>query len=224
MASAAAWESSFSPPVQALLRSRRLQPHTSPLVLPIYALIQPLFEPAHGSCAVAYPSGVEPSSTAVASRRPNTSAAGCSGGFWARRPGTTPPLAGSHRLRGDHRRVLDHGGSPAQIELTGGPDLVETSDRTIMRSGLDDRRVPGDLLDDLCHGSDEAIERGFRFGLGRLDHQRLGHDQWKVDGRRVKPEVDEALGDIFRRYPVRLGLFCGEDELVHRGPAEGVVE
>jgi len=29
------------------LRTRRLQPHTSPLMLPVYALIQPLFEPAH---------------------------------------------------------------------------------------------------------------------------------------------------------------------------------
>jgi len=29
------------------LRTRLLQPHTSPLMLPVYALIQPLFEPAH---------------------------------------------------------------------------------------------------------------------------------------------------------------------------------
>ena len=29
------------------LQTRRLQPHTSPLMLPVYALIQPLFEPAH---------------------------------------------------------------------------------------------------------------------------------------------------------------------------------
>src|SRR5207248_22776 len=29
------------------LRTRRLQPHTSPLMLPIYALVQPLFEPVH---------------------------------------------------------------------------------------------------------------------------------------------------------------------------------
>src|SRR5437588_12790521 len=102
---------------------------------------------------------------------------------------------GSQRLRGDHRRVLGHRGSPAQIQLAGGPDLVEASDRTIMRSRLYDLRIVRDLLDDLCHGSDEAIERGFRFSLGWLDHQRLGHDQWEVDGRRVNPEVDEALGD-----------------------------
>jgi hypothetical protein len=29
------------------LRTRRLHPRTSPLMLPVYALIQPLFEPAH---------------------------------------------------------------------------------------------------------------------------------------------------------------------------------
>jgi hypothetical protein len=29
------------------LRTHRLRPHTSPLMLPVYALIQPLFEPAH---------------------------------------------------------------------------------------------------------------------------------------------------------------------------------
>src|SRR5437588_1683890 len=130
--------------------------------------------------------------------------------------------SGSHRLRGDHRRVLDHGGSPAKIQLAGGPDLVEASNRTIMWSGLDDLRIPGDLLDDLCHGSNEAIERGFRFGLGRLDHQRLGHDQWEVDGRRVNPEVDEALGEILRRYAMRLAFLCREDALMHPRPAEHV--
>jgi hypothetical protein len=31
-----------------LLREHRLRPHTSPLMLPIYALMQPLFEPLHG--------------------------------------------------------------------------------------------------------------------------------------------------------------------------------
>jgi hypothetical protein len=31
----------------SLLRTGRLQPRTSPLMLPIYALIQPLFEPVH---------------------------------------------------------------------------------------------------------------------------------------------------------------------------------
>src|SRR2546423_4901029 len=29
------------------LRTHRLRPHTSPMMLPVYALIQPLFEPAH---------------------------------------------------------------------------------------------------------------------------------------------------------------------------------
>src|SRR5438477_11295508 len=29
------------------LKTRRLQPRTSPLMLPVYALIQPLFEPTH---------------------------------------------------------------------------------------------------------------------------------------------------------------------------------
>ena len=29
------------------VRTQRLRPHTSPLMLPIYALIQPLFEPVH---------------------------------------------------------------------------------------------------------------------------------------------------------------------------------
>jgi putative ABC transporter type IV len=32
----------------SLVRGHRLRPHTSPLMLPIYALMQPLFEPLHG--------------------------------------------------------------------------------------------------------------------------------------------------------------------------------
>ena len=31
----------------SLARTHRLRPHTSPLMLPVYALVQPLFEPVH---------------------------------------------------------------------------------------------------------------------------------------------------------------------------------
>src|SRR6266853_2692823 len=141
-----------------------------------------------------------------------TPKAGC---FWAR-----PGQASRRR----DRCTLGHRRPPPQIQLTSSTDLVEAAHWTVMRGGLDELRIPGDLFDDLSHGGDEAIERGLRFRLGWLDHQRLGHDQGKVDGRRMKPEVDKTLGDILRRHALCLRLFCGEDELVHRWPAEGVVE
>ena len=49
-----------------------------------------------------------------------------------------------------------------------------------MRRLLEDRRILGGLACDLAHRLDERVERLLRLGLGRLDHQRLGHDEREV--------------------------------------------
>src|SRR2546421_11011267 len=83
------------------LRTHRLRPHTSPMMLPVYALIQPLFEPAHRIMrgrvplwgrALVYGSGFHAAEYLSGGAGAGT---GRSGGLRARRPGTTPPLAGN---------------------------------------------------------------------------------------------------------------------------------
>ena len=51
-----------------------------------------------------------------------------------------------------------------------------------------------DLVADRDHRVDEAVELGFDFALGRLDHQRAGDR--KAHRRRVEAVVDQALGDV----------------------------
>jgi hypothetical protein len=51
-----------------------------------------------------------------------------------------------------------------------------------------------DLVADLDHRVDEAVELVLRFALGRLDHQRAGDRE--AQRRRVEAEVDQALGDV----------------------------
>ena len=45
------------------------------------------------------------------------------------------------------------------------------------------------------HGIAEPVQLGFRFALGRLDHECARHGP--RNRRRVKPVIHEALGDIF---------------------------
>ena len=69
---------------------------------------------------------------------------------------------------------------------------------------------------DRQHRLAELVERLHRLGLGRLDHQRLGHDQREVDGRRVEVVVHQPLGDVQRRHAVlALQVARREHELVH---------
>ena len=54
------------------------------------------------------------------------------------------------------------------------------------------------------HHVDKLVERLLALGLGGLDHHRLRHDQWEVDRRRVKPTVDQRLGDVHRANALAL--------------------
>ena len=67
----------------------------------------------------------------------------------------------------------------------------------------------------------ELVERLARLGLGRLDQQRLVHQQREVDGRRVEVVVEQPLGEVERADPERLlHRPAGEHELVHAGAVE----
>ena len=70
------------------------------------------------------------------------------------------------------------------------------------------------LRDDLLKRRDEGIERRLALGLGRLDHQRLRHDQREIVGRRVEAVVEQALGDVERPHAGTLDD-AAADELVH---------
>ena len=62
--------------------------------------------------------------------------------------------------------------------------------------------------------------RGLR--LGGLDHQRLVDQEREVDRRRVKAEVEQALGHVQRLHAeLALRRRPGEDELVHAEAVEG---
>src|SRR6185503_19377574 len=52
------------------------------------------------------------------------------------------------------------------------------------------------LLGDAVHDLDEVVQRLERPGLGRLDHQRLLHDQREVDRGRVDAVVEDRLGNV----------------------------
>jgi hypothetical protein len=80
------------------------------------------------------------------------------------------------------------------------------------------------LARDRQHRVAEVVQPLLRLGLGRLDHQRLGHDQREVDRRRVDPVVHQALGDVESGDAVlALQRARREDELVHAQTVEGQV-
>src|SRR3954454_18021124 len=56
------------------------------------------------------------------------------------------------------------------------------------------------LRDDLDQRLSESVERLDRLGLRWLDEHHLGDGQGKVDRRRMKAVVDQALGDIENAY------------------------
>src|SRR6202022_5045510 len=114
------------------------------------------------------------------------------------------PRRGCRRSGGDDRSRFFNRRPPTQVELARGTDFVEPPHRGVMRRGLDDLGVRRNLRDDLLDGGDELIERGLGLGFRGLDHQRLRNDQRKVDRRRVEAEIDQPLGDVFRRYALRL--------------------
>src|SRR5262249_36220985 len=80
------------------------------------------------------------------------------------------------------------------------------------------------LSSDLVHHRREIVERRARLGLRRLDHDRLFDDQGKVDRRRMKPKVEEALGNVQRAYAGACLLAATrEHELVHTASVVGDV-
>src|SRR6266481_3123010 len=99
--------------------------------------------------------------------------------------GHGPPRLRSRRLWG-----------PPEPRLTRRECLVEPTHRRGHGSVADELRVRLRLAGDLDHRVAELVERLLRLRLRWLDHQRLLDDERKVDGGRVEPEVEQALGDV----------------------------
>src|SRR5262245_37008223 len=118
-----------------------------------------------------------PPSASSAARRSRTSAR-------RRRVSTGSAGSGADRLAG----------RAAEPRLLHGPRLVEAPDRRGPWGPGEARGILLRLGDDLEHRLHEGVESLERLGLGRLDHQRLLHDQRKVDRGWVDAEVHEALG------------------------------
>ena len=67
------------------------------------------------------------------------------------------------------------------------------------------------------HRVRELVERLFRLGLGRLDHERLRDDQREVDRRGMEAVIHQPLRDVERRDAVvALQRPGAQHELVHR--------
>ncbi len=81
-------------------------------------------------------------------------------------------------------------------------------------------RLAAGLFGDLPHSFHEGVQRALALRFGRLDHQRLPHDQREIVGRRMESEVHQALGDIERVHLWGIGKAPFYDELVHAAPVE----
>ena len=102
------------------------------------------------------------------------------------------------------------------------PHLVEPLDRPRVRRLVHELRLVGRLTRDREHRVAERVERLLRLRLGRLDHQRLGHDEREVHRRRMEAVVHQPLRHVERAHAVLLlQVARAEHELVH---AEPVVE
>ena len=100
-----------------------------------------------------------------------------------------------------------------------GLHLVQPAHRPAMRRALQLLGLLGGLTRNREHRVREGVQRLLRLGLGRLDHQRLGHDEREVDGRRMEVVVHQPLGDVGRRDAVlTLERPSREHELVHAEP------
>ena len=97
--------------------------------------------------------------------------------------------------------------------------LVEPLDGPRVRGFVDELRCICRLARDREHRVAEGVERLLRLRLGRLDHQRLGHDEREVHGRWMEPVVHQPLRDIERADAVLLlQVARAEHELVHAEP------
>src|SRR6266545_541915 len=104
---------------------------------------------------------------------------------------------------------------PAQVRSSRGGRLVQATDRRRPRRLLQLVRRRLGARGDVEHHLREAVERLERLGLGRLDHERLLHDQREVDRGRVDAVIQDRLGDVQRGHPMLpLLAAAAEDDLV----------
>src|ERR1700691_4397018 len=117
-----------------------------------------------------------------------------------------PPMSGSRRSR---ERL-------ANYRVLGRCDLVQAAHGRAVWGAAGDLGVLCRLLEYRGDRFCERVERLLGLGLRRLDHQRLVHQQREVHGRRVKAEVEQALGEV-ERLDLQIALHrpAGEDGLVH---------
>ena len=78
------------------------------------------------------------------------------------------------------------------------------------------------LLEDRADDVHEVVERLLGLGLGRLDHQRLVHEQREVDRRRVDLWSSSRLAMSSVLMPSFLWRRGRQDELVHADAVEGI--
>src|SRR5262245_20596909 len=64
-------------------------------------------------------------------------------------------------------------------------------------------------------GVGERIQGLAAFGLGRLDHERAGNYEREINCRRVKPVVEQALGNVESMDAVFLLRAIGKNTLVN---------
>src|SRR5581483_9030277 len=77
--------------------------------------------------------------------------------------------------------------------------------------------------DEIAKRGHEQVERGLRFGLGRLDQERTVDDQREIHGHRVEALVDHRLGEVERGDAGAFQEAVVEKRLVHAWPvAEGL--
>src|SRR5262245_33077838 len=107
---------------------------------------------------------------------------------------------------------------PREDELARRARLVESPHRSLRRRLAEPLRILLRLAVDLEERIREAVERGLRLGLGRLDHERLVDDEREIGRRRVHAEIEEPLRDVERANAARLLAIRREDELVHAEP------
>ena len=82
-----------------------------------------------------------------------------------------------------------------------GRRLVEATNRGRVRRVAGDLRVALGLGEDLLDRVRQRVEALLGLRLSGLEHQRLVDQQREVDGRRVKAEVEQPLGDVQGLHP-----------------------
>ena len=90
----------------------------------------------------------------------------------------------------------------AYSRIPRGAYFIESSDRCGVGRVLRQSRICFCLFKDFFDRIGESIEVFLCLGFNRLHHQGLIDQQREIDGRRVIPEIEKALGQIRRVDPV----------------------